>query len=268
MRIWDGSATRGRSWRDCAPSLLSWCRAPTAFTTLSTANSTSPACGSRPASLNECRLPIWRGDRPYLTSTPWRWATRRALPDRRRHPSVAAVRGDQELHAAGGDPPVDGQEILNFGRQSIPTFTPGHRLNSGPFGTMGVGLPFAVGAKAAKPGTQVICLHGDGSFGQNAMELDTAVRHKIAVAVHHQFERRLDCRSRTQQARPRSRLHPLRHHGPRPRLPRRICRSARRHPARPSSVPSRRSTAWWHSSTSRPTTAARDTTDRFSNYMT
>src|SRR5258708_27413738 len=76
---------------------------------------------------------------------------------------------------------VDGQEILNFGRQSIPTFVPGHRLNSGPFGTMGVGLPFAVGAKAAKPGTQVICLHGDGSFGQNAMELDTAVRHKLPL---------------------------------------------------------------------------------------
>ena len=34
---------------------------------------------------------------------------------------------------------VDGQEILNFGRQSMPTFTPAHRLNSGPFGTMGVG---------------------------------------------------------------------------------------------------------------------------------
>ena len=76
---------------------------------------------------------------------------------------------------------VDGQEILNFGRQSIPTFAPGHRLNSGPFGTMGVGLPFAVGAKAAKPDTQVICLHGDGSFGQNAMELDTAVRHKLPL---------------------------------------------------------------------------------------
>jgi hypothetical protein len=49
---------------------------------------------------------------------------------------------------------VDGQEILNFGRQSIPTFVPGHRLNSGPFGTMGVGLPFAVGSKAAKPFAQ------------------------------------------------------------------------------------------------------------------
>lgn len=78
---------------------------------------------------------------------------------------------------------VDGQEILNFGRQSMPTFAPGHRLNSGPFGTMGVGLPFGLGAKVAKPDKQVIVVHGDGSFGLNAMELDTAVRHNIAVLV-------------------------------------------------------------------------------------
>ena len=78
---------------------------------------------------------------------------------------------------------VDGQEILNFGRQSIPTFMAGHRLNSGPFGTMGVGLPFGLGAKAAKPEAQVIVLHGDGSFGLNAMELDTAIRHKLPVLI-------------------------------------------------------------------------------------
>lgn len=78
---------------------------------------------------------------------------------------------------------VDGQEILNYGRQSMPTYAPGHRLNSGPFGTMGVGLPFALGAKLAKPDKQVICVHGDGSFGLNAMELDTAVRHKLPVLV-------------------------------------------------------------------------------------
>jgi thiamine pyrophosphate-dependent acetolactate synthase large subunit-like protein len=78
---------------------------------------------------------------------------------------------------------VDGQEILNYGRQSMPTYAPGHRLNSGPFGTMGVGLPFALGAKLAKPEAQVICVHGDGSFGLNAMELDTAVRHKLPVLV-------------------------------------------------------------------------------------
>jgi len=78
---------------------------------------------------------------------------------------------------------VDGQEILNYGRQSIPTFVAGHRLNSGPFGTMGVGLPFGVGAKAACPDKQVIVLHGDGSFGLNGMELDTAARHKLPLMV-------------------------------------------------------------------------------------
>ncbi len=78
---------------------------------------------------------------------------------------------------------VDGQEILNYGRQSIPTFVPGHRLNSGPFGCMGVGLPFGIGAKVACPDTQVVVLHGDGSYGINGTEIDTAVRHKIPVLV-------------------------------------------------------------------------------------
>jgi thiamine pyrophosphate-dependent acetolactate synthase large subunit-like protein len=78
---------------------------------------------------------------------------------------------------------VDGQEILNFGRQSIPTFVPRHRLNSGPFGCMGVGLPFGIGAKVAKPDTQVLVLHGDGSMGLNAMELDTAARFKVPVVT-------------------------------------------------------------------------------------
>ena len=78
---------------------------------------------------------------------------------------------------------VDGQEILNYGRQSLPTFVPGHRLNSGAFGCMGVGLPFGLGAKVAKPDTQVLVLHGDGSYGINAMEIDTAVRHRIPVVV-------------------------------------------------------------------------------------
>ena len=151
---------------------------------------------------------------------------------------------------------VDGQEILNFGRQTIPTFTPGHRLNSGPFGTMGVGLPFAVGAKAAKPDTQVICLHGDGSFGQNAMELDTAVRHKMPILVRHQPQRRLDRRPGAQQARPRPRLHPLRHHGPRASAATANMSSSPKTSARPSNARRRRSTrAWSRWSTSRPTTA-------------
>jgi acetolactate synthase-1/2/3 large subunit len=75
---------------------------------------------------------------------------------------------------------VDGQEILTYARQSIPFYEP-LSLNSGSFGTMGVGLPLAIGAKVALPDRVVVVLHGDGSFGLNAMEIDTALRHDIPV---------------------------------------------------------------------------------------
>jgi thiamine pyrophosphate-dependent acetolactate synthase large subunit-like protein len=78
---------------------------------------------------------------------------------------------------------VDGHEILNFARQSIPTNAPGHRVNAGPNGCMGVAVPFGLGAKVAKPDTQVIVLSGDGSFGMNGMEIDTMVRHNIPALI-------------------------------------------------------------------------------------
>ena len=114
---------------------------------------------------------------------------------------------------------VDGQEILNFGRQAIPTFVPGHRLNSGAFGTMGVGLPFGVGAKVAKPDAQVVVLHGDGSYGINA----NGDRHRRAPqdprAGGHQQQRRLDRGRAVERPLPKPgpqpRLHPLRQAWPR-----------------------------------------------------
>jgi thiamine pyrophosphate-dependent acetolactate synthase large subunit-like protein len=78
---------------------------------------------------------------------------------------------------------VDGQETLNYARQAIPQYTARHRINSGAYGTMGVGMPFGIGAKAALPDKQVVVLHGDGSWGMNSMEFDTAVRHKLPVLV-------------------------------------------------------------------------------------
>ncbi len=78
----------------------------------------------------------------------------------------------------------DGHEILNMARQTIPSYAPRARLNAGPNGCMGVCLPFGLGAKAANPDRQVLVLCGDGSFGMNVQELDTAVRHNLAfVAV-------------------------------------------------------------------------------------
>jgi len=78
---------------------------------------------------------------------------------------------------------VDGHEILNFARQSVPTNAPGHRVNAGPNGCMGVAVPFGLGAKVAKPNTQVIVLSGDGSFGMNGMEIDTMIRHNIPAII-------------------------------------------------------------------------------------
>jgi acetolactate synthase-1/2/3 large subunit len=78
---------------------------------------------------------------------------------------------------------TDGHEILNFGRQSIPVYEPGTSLNAGPHGCMGIGIPFGVGAKVAAPDRPVVVLSGDGAFGWNGMEMDTAIRHKLDIVV-------------------------------------------------------------------------------------
>jgi len=49
------------------------------------------------------------------------------------------------------------------------------------FGCLGTGLPFGIGAKLAMPDKTVVVVNGDGSFGLNAMEFDTAVRHDIPI---------------------------------------------------------------------------------------
>ena len=78
---------------------------------------------------------------------------------------------------------VDGHETLLFARQSIPVYYPRQRLNPGPFACMGVGVPFGVGAKAARPEKPVVVLTGDGAFGFNAMEIDTAVRYNLPLLI-------------------------------------------------------------------------------------
>jgi acetolactate synthase-1/2/3 large subunit len=78
---------------------------------------------------------------------------------------------------------TDGHEILNFGRQSIPVYEPGTSLNAGPHGCMGIGIPFGIGAKVAAPERPVVVLSGDGAFGWNGMEMDTAIRHKLNITV-------------------------------------------------------------------------------------
>src|SRR5262249_1284851 len=56
-------------------------------------------------------------------------------------------------------------------------------VTSGGLGTMGYGLPAAVGAKAARPEATVVCVDGDGSFQMTAHELATAVDSDLPVVV-------------------------------------------------------------------------------------
>lgn len=56
-------------------------------------------------------------------------------------------------------------------------------ITSGGQGTMGFGLPAAIGASMARPGRPVVCLAGDGSFLMNSQEMETAVRYGLPVKV-------------------------------------------------------------------------------------
>jgi acetolactate synthase I/II/III large subunit len=56
-------------------------------------------------------------------------------------------------------------------------------INSGGLGTMGFGLPSAIGAKVACPDEEVVCLAGDGSLIMNVQELATAVNQDVPVKI-------------------------------------------------------------------------------------
>jgi len=69
---------------------------------------------------------------------------------------------------------ADGGDLLSFARIGLNART---YMDAGAYGCLGVGVPYGVAASLAFPGRQVISVTGDGAFGINAMEIDTAVRH-------------------------------------------------------------------------------------------
>ncbi|RJP18699.1 MAG: thiamine pyrophosphate-binding protein [Candidatus Abyssobacteria bacterium SURF_5] len=78
---------------------------------------------------------------------------------------------------------IDGGDISVFGSMVLPACTPAQHLANGAssFGCLGVGLPYGLAAKLARPEKKVLVLCGDGSFGFNAMEFDTALRHNLPI---------------------------------------------------------------------------------------
>src|SRR5438132_7816816 len=86
------------------------------------------------------------------------------------------------IEAAGRDAILisDGGDSHTWAITTFPAYRPGSYLHThDALGTIGVGVPYALGAKAAAPGRPVVLCIGDGSFGFGAMELETASRYGL-----------------------------------------------------------------------------------------
>ncbi|MBK0399781.1 thiamine pyrophosphate-binding protein [Limibaculum sp. M0105] len=107
------------------------------------------------------------------TSAGSRAATPRTGDDGKIHP-LAIFEAIREAADPDHIGIADGGDLLSFARVGLESRT---YMDAGAFGCLGVGVPYAVAAALALPGRQVISINGDGAFGINAMEIDTAVRH-------------------------------------------------------------------------------------------
>lgn len=124
----------------------------------------------------------WAGDvGRFLTALACRGVIRR-----RHRPAFDAAAVLRALADAGGPDLVvttDVGQHQMWAAQHFPVRRPGSFLTSGGLGTMGFGLPAAIGAALALPGRRVVCLTGDGSILMNVQELATLAELNLPVTV-------------------------------------------------------------------------------------
>ena len=75
----------------------------------------------------------------------------------------------------------DGGDIVAQASKVLPVPEENCWMDPGPLGTLGVGMPFALAAQLAKPEKRVLIIYGDGAFGLNGFEYDTAVRFNLPI---------------------------------------------------------------------------------------
>jgi acetolactate synthase-1/2/3 large subunit len=73
----------------------------------------------------------------------------------------------------------DGGDIVTFSGQVVQPKSPGHWMDPGPLGTLGVGIPFVMAAKYASPEKEVVALFGDGAFSLTGWDFETLVRFNL-----------------------------------------------------------------------------------------
>ncbi len=121
--------------------------------------------------------PWWEQLHAWKASYPERYKTDKPLVSQ----EVIALLARE----TGGDCVVTtevGQHQM-FAARLFPTNRPRTWISSGGLGTMGFGLPAAIGAAFARPGETVVCVAGDGSVQMNIQELATIFKHQLPIVV-------------------------------------------------------------------------------------
>ncbi|HJW75902.1 MAG TPA: thiamine pyrophosphate-dependent enzyme, partial [Thermoleophilia bacterium] len=77
----------------------------------------------------------------------------------------------------------DGGNVVAVAAKVLRVPRPGRWLDPGPLGCLGVGAPFAIAAKLLAPERPVCVIQGDGAFGLNGMDFETAVRFGLPMVV-------------------------------------------------------------------------------------
>ncbi len=77
----------------------------------------------------------------------------------------------------------EGANTMDIGRGFLDNGMPRKRLDAGSFGTMGVGLGFAIAAALVNKSDRVVCVEGDSAFGFSGMEVETMVRYQVSKNV-------------------------------------------------------------------------------------
>jgi 2-hydroxyacyl-CoA lyase 1 len=70
---------------------------------------------------------------------------------------------------------------MDIGRTVIGQKYPRTKLDAGTYGTMGIGMPYALAAKVVHPDRPVVAIVGDSAFGFSCMEIETAVRYNLPL---------------------------------------------------------------------------------------
>ncbi len=77
----------------------------------------------------------------------------------------------------------EGANTMDIGRTQMPNNLPRSRLDAGSYGTMGVGMGFAVAAAVVHPDRPIVAVEGDSGFGFSGMEVETMCRNNLPVKI-------------------------------------------------------------------------------------